>query len=101
MQAAVSHGAIGWSHKRGAAVVAAGKQQSPAYIGPVLAPKKVEVSFEDCPQADTGLQSAIIEQEGPAGDAVCTDDALVVGDFAVGFLVQGDVEVDLIEKLEG
>ena len=29
------------------------------------------------------------------------DDALVVGDLAVSFFVQGDVEVDLIEKLEG
>ena len=25
------------------------------------------------------------------------DDALVVGDFGVGFFVQGDIEVDLVE----
>jgi hypothetical protein len=66
-----------WSHKRGEAVVAAGEQQSLAYIGPVPAPKKVEVSFENRPQADTRLQPAIIEHEGPARNTVCTDDALI------------------------
>ena len=66
-----AHNLLGWSHKRGAAVVAACKQQSFAYIGPVLAPKKVEVSFEDRPQADPGPQPAIIEQEGrPRGPEI-------------------------------
>src|SRR5262249_57505061 len=68
---------MGWGHKRGAAVVAAGNQQSGADVGPVLAPKKLGVSLEDRPQADTGSQPAIIEQEGRARDPVCADDALV------------------------
>jgi hypothetical protein len=72
-----AHNLMGRGHEREAAVVAPGKQQSLAYIDPVPAAKKVEVSFEDRPQADIGLQSAIIEQEGPARDPVCTDNALV------------------------
>ena len=72
-----AHNVIGWSHKRGAAVVAAGDQQSRRDIGPVLAPEEVEVSFEDRPQADTGPQPAIIEQEGRARGPVCANDALV------------------------
>src|SRR5258705_9295445 len=68
----------GRSHKRGAAVVAAGDQQSRVDIGPVLAPEEVEISFEDRPQADTGPQPAIIEQEGRARSPVCANDALVV-----------------------
>jgi hypothetical protein len=72
-----AHNGIGWSHKRGAAVVAAGDQQSRGDIGPVLAPEEVEVSFEDRPQADTGPQPAIIEQEGRARGPVCANDALV------------------------
>jgi hypothetical protein len=68
---------IGWSHKRGAAVVAAGDQQSRGDIDPVFAPEQVEVSFEDCPQADTGPKPAIIEQEGCPRSPVCANDALV------------------------
>src|SRR5712692_8511077 len=68
---------MGWSHKRGAAVVAAGGQQSRVDICPVLAPEEVEVSFEDRPQADTGPQPAIIEHEGRARSPVCANDALV------------------------
>src|SRR5712691_7593287 len=72
-----AHSVMGWSHKRGAAVVAAGDHQSRVDIGPVLAPEQVEVSFEDRPQADTGPQPAIIEQEGRARGPVCANDALV------------------------
>ena len=68
---------IGWSHKRGPTVIAAGDQQSRRDIGPVLAPEEVDVSLEDRPQADTGPQPAIIEHEGRARDPVCADDALV------------------------
>ena len=68
---------IGRCHKRGAAVAAAGDQQSRVDIGPVLAPEEVEVSFEDRPQTDTGPQPAIIEQEGRARRPVCANDALV------------------------
>src|SRR5262249_29838543 len=72
-----THRVIGWSHERGAALVAAGDQQSRVDIGPVLAPEEVEVSFEDRPQADTCPQPAIIEQEGRARGPVCANDALV------------------------
>src|SRR6266511_4137037 len=37
-----AHNVIGWSHKRGAAVVAAGDQQSRGDICPVLAPEEVD-----------------------------------------------------------
>ncbi len=40
---------MGRRHKRRAAVVAAGKQQSRTQIGAVLAPKEVEISFENRP----------------------------------------------------
>src|SRR5215510_9477319 len=72
-----AHNVMGWSHKRGAAVVAAGNHQARTDIAPVLAPKKVGVSFEDRPQADTGPQPAVIGQQGGARDPVCADDALV------------------------
>jgi hypothetical protein len=73
-----AHREIGWSHKRGAALVAAGEKKPPRKnIGSVLAPKEVEVPFEDRPLAETGPERAIIEQEGPARGPVCADDALV------------------------
>jgi hypothetical protein len=68
---------IGWGHKRGPAVIAAGDQQSRRDIGPVLTPEEVDVSLEDRPQADTRLETAIIEHEGRARDPVCADNALV------------------------
>jgi hypothetical protein len=71
---------IGWSHKRGPTVIAAGDQQSRRDIRPVLAPEEVEVSLEDRPQADTSAEPAIIEQEGRPCDPVCADDALVAVD---------------------
>src|SRR5882724_13415592 len=72
-----AHSVIGWSHKRGVAVVAAGDQQSRVDIGPVPAPEEVEVSVEDRPQAGPCPQPAIIEQEGLARGPVCANDALV------------------------
>src|SRR6267154_1989810 len=72
-----AHSVIGWGHKRRAAVMAAGDQQSRGDIGPVLAPEEVEVSFEDRPQADTGPQPAIIKQQGRARGPVSANDALV------------------------
>src|SRR5262249_16159323 len=41
------------------------------------ASKELEIPLEDRPQTDTGLKSAVVEQEGSARDAVCPDDALV------------------------
>src|SRR5580700_10219397 len=70
-------GLIRWSHKRGAALVATDEQNSRKDVGPFFAPKEVDVSFEDRPQADTGPEPAIIEQEGPARNPVCADDALL------------------------
>src|SRR6516162_5843294 len=72
-----ARGVIGWGHKRGAALVAPGEQQSGKDVGPVLAPKDVEVSFENRPQADTGPEPAIIEQQRPTRNSVRADDALV------------------------
>src|SRR6266404_2472327 len=72
-----THNVIGRSHKRGAAVVAAGDHQSRVDIGPILAPEQVEVPFEDRPQADTSPQHVIIEHEGRARSPVCANDALV------------------------
>jgi hypothetical protein len=72
-----THGVIGWSYKRGAAVIAAGDQQSRRDIGPVLAPEELDVTLEYRPQADTRAKPAIIEQEGRACDPVCADDALI------------------------
>ena len=46
-------------------------------IGRVLAPKERAVLFEQAPQADTGSQPSIIEQERGACGSVCADDALV------------------------
>jgi hypothetical protein len=40
-------------------------------------PEEIEISFEEFPQADTGLQPPIIQQENPARGAVYADDALV------------------------
>src|SRR5258708_8848475 len=71
---------MGWSYQRRTAVVGAGKQQSGPDIGLFLAPEKIGVSFEDRPQADTGAQPAIVEQEGFAREPVCADDALVAVD---------------------
>ena len=71
-----THRVIGWSHKRGPTVIAAGDQQSRRDIGPVLAPEELDVTLEDRPQADARLEPAIIEQEGRACDPVCADDAL-------------------------
>src|SRR5580693_5523272 len=70
-------GLIGWSHKPGAALVAPDEQHPRKDVGPFFAPKEVDASFEDRPQADTGAERAIIEQEGPARNPVCADDALV------------------------
>jgi hypothetical protein len=42
-----------------------------------FASKKLRISVEYRPQADTGLQPTIIEQEGGSPDSVCADDALV------------------------
>ena len=70
-------GLIGWSHKRGAALVAPDEQHSRKGVGLFFAPEEVDLSFEDRPQADTGPEPAIIEQEGPARNPVCADDALL------------------------
>src|SRR5258707_5624559 len=67
---------IGWSYKRGPAVIAAGDQQSRRDIGPVLAPEELDITLEDRPQTDTRAEPAIIEQEGRARDPVRADDAL-------------------------
>jgi hypothetical protein len=52
VQVAISHGVIGWSHKHGPTVVAAGNQHPRRDIGSVLAPEKVDVSLENRPQAE-------------------------------------------------
>jgi hypothetical protein len=77
IHAQAAHSLIGWSHKRPAAVVAASEQQSSIDVGPVFAPKEVKVSLEDRPQAETGPQPAIVQQEGRTRDPVCADDSLV------------------------
>src|SRR5262249_22412013 len=64
-------------HQGRAALAAAGDHQQCGDIGPVLASKELEIPLEDRPQTDTGLKSAIVEQEGSARDTVCPDDALV------------------------
>src|SRR6516164_6888867 len=65
------------SNKCRTAVTSAGNQERSANICSVLVPEEIEISFEEFPQADTGLQRPIIQQEGPARGAVCADDALV------------------------
>src|SRR6476646_1581994 len=65
------------SNKCRTAVAAAGNQERRADICSVLAPEEIEISLEEFPQADTGLQPSIIQQEGPARGAVCADNALV------------------------
>ena len=67
----------GRRHQGSAAVVAIGDHQARGDIGPVLAPKEVDIPFEYRPKADIRLETAIIEQEGRARDAVCTDNTLV------------------------
>jgi len=64
-------------HQGRAALAAAGDDQARGDIGLVLASKELEIPFEYRPQADTGFKTAIIEQEGSARDAVCSDHALV------------------------
>jgi hypothetical protein len=64
-------------HQGGAALAAARDHQARGDISPILASKEFEIALEHRPQADTGLKTAIIEQEGSARDAVCADDALV------------------------
>jgi hypothetical protein len=46
-------------------------------IGLILPSKEFEVSLEYRPQADTGFEPAIIEQEVSARGSVSTDDVLV------------------------
>src|SRR6516162_3607318 len=65
------------SNKCRTAVTSAGNQERSANICSVLVPEEIEISFEEFPQADTGLQRPIIQQEGPARGAVCAQDALV------------------------
>src|SRR6516164_7698843 len=65
------------SNKCRTAVVSAGNEERRADICSILAPEEIEISFEKFPQADTGLQRPIIQQERPARGAVCSDDALV------------------------
>jgi hypothetical protein len=57
--------------------VAAGEHQARGDIGPVLASKELGILLEYRPHADTGLKTAIIEQEGSERNAVCADHALV------------------------
>jgi hypothetical protein len=68
---------VGRRYERRAAVVAASDYQSRHDIATVLASKKLGFSLEYRPQADTGLQPTIIEQEGGSRDSVCADDPLV------------------------
>src|SRR5262249_5476215 len=75
-----THRVLGWGHKRGPAVIAAGDQQSRRDIVPVLMPEEVDVSLKDRPQADTGPEPAIIEHEGRARDPVRAHNALVAVD---------------------
>src|SRR5262245_27532500 len=68
---------IRWSNKCGTAVAAARNHERRADICSVLAPEEIEISFEEFPQADTGLQASIVQQKHPARGAVCANDALV------------------------
>ena len=68
---------VRWSNKCRTAVTSAGNQERRADICSGFAPEEIEISFEEFPQADTGLQRPIIQQEGPARCTVCADDALV------------------------
>jgi hypothetical protein len=68
---------IGWSHKRGPAVIAADDQQSRRDVGSVLTPEEVHISLEDRPQAYARPEPAVIEQQRRACDPVGADDALV------------------------
>src|SRR5206468_3863401 len=54
--------------------------QPPLRGTPFLASTELEFSFKCRPQADTGLQPTIIEQEGCARDSVCADDTPVAID---------------------
>jgi hypothetical protein len=60
-------------YERRAIFIAAGDHESGRDIGGVLAPKQREISFKYAPQADTGHQPAIIEQEARARGPVCAD----------------------------
>ena len=65
------------SNKCRIAVGTARNLEHRADICSVLAPEEIEISFEEFPQADTGLQPPIFQQEDPARGAVYANDALV------------------------
>jgi hypothetical protein len=64
-------------HQGRAALAAAGDHEARGDVGFLLASKELEIPLEYRPQTDSGLKSAIIEQEGSARDAVCAHHALV------------------------
>ena len=67
----------GRRHQSRVTFAAAGNHQARGDIGPILAAKEFDIALEDRPQTDTGLKSAIVEQERSARDAVGADHALV------------------------
>src|SRR5215469_3612819 len=52
---------IWWGNKCRTAVAAAGNQERRAHICSILASEEIEISFEEFPQADTGLKPPIIQ----------------------------------------
>src|SRR6516162_4546341 len=82
---------LGGSHQRRPSLVAPGDDEQRRDIARILPPKKRAVLFKEVPQADTGAQRAIVEQERSARGSVCADNALAAIDgeqHACGALVR-------------